>query len=123
MISMMIDPEFISASTHSLAEDNVSQRNPEKQDRHTEKDHVLHRSPPIPGRLELHQDRHGSPILGITKIREPGSSVNDNHRTGTSSIPARRCDSPRAAPVRHIGMPVVELPAEGNVLEGPGVVG
>jgi hypothetical protein len=42
MISMMIDPEFISASTHSLAEDNVSQRNPEKQDRHTEKDHVLH---------------------------------------------------------------------------------
>jgi hypothetical protein len=43
MISMMIDPEFISASTHSLAEDNVSQRNPEKQDRHTQKDHVLHR--------------------------------------------------------------------------------
>jgi hypothetical protein len=43
MISMMIDPEFISASTHSLAEDHVSQRNREKQDRHTKKNHVLHR--------------------------------------------------------------------------------
>jgi hypothetical protein len=43
MISMMIDPKFISASTHPLAENNVGQRNREKQDRHTQINHVLHR--------------------------------------------------------------------------------
>jgi hypothetical protein len=42
MISMMIGPEFIFASAHSLAEMNVSQRNPEEQNRYRKKDCILH---------------------------------------------------------------------------------
>jgi hypothetical protein len=43
MISMMIGSAVIDASTHSLAEDHVSQRHHEKQDRHSQKNRVLHR--------------------------------------------------------------------------------
>jgi len=43
MISMMIGSALIDASAGSLAECDVSQRNHEKQNRHTKKDHVLHR--------------------------------------------------------------------------------
>src|SRR5258706_2712370 len=114
MINIMIGSAFISASTHSLAEADIGKRNQEKQNRHTKKDHVLHRFGSDPAQLELHQNRHGSPILGVTKIRLPTW----DRRTGTPVIPTRRCNPARAAKVRHIGVPVVELPAERNGLAG-----
>jgi hypothetical protein len=42
MISMMIGPEFIFASTHPLAKTHVSQRHGKKENGHTKKDYVLH---------------------------------------------------------------------------------
>jgi hypothetical protein len=46
MINMMIGPALIYASTHSIAEDHVSQRNHKEYNRNRKKDHVLHRKFP-----------------------------------------------------------------------------
>jgi hypothetical protein len=42
MISMMIDPEFISSSTHSLAEIHVRERNHKEENRYSKENRILH---------------------------------------------------------------------------------
>jgi hypothetical protein len=42
MISMMIGSELIFSSTYALAENHVSERHNKKQNRHCEKDRILH---------------------------------------------------------------------------------
>jgi hypothetical protein len=42
MISMMIDPEFISPSTHSLAEIHVGERNHKEENRYSKENRILH---------------------------------------------------------------------------------
>jgi hypothetical protein len=69
MISMMMGSAFIGVSAHALAEMNVRERSHKKQDRYTEENCVLHRVASDPKLLELHEDRHRGPILGVTKIR------------------------------------------------------
>ena len=53
MISMMIDPEFISSSTHSLAEIHVRERNHKEENRYRKENCILHHTF-LPFRLPSH---------------------------------------------------------------------
>jgi hypothetical protein len=53
MISMMIDPEFISSSTHSLAEIHVRERNHKEENRYSKENRILHHTF-LPFRLPSH---------------------------------------------------------------------
>src|ERR1700730_3664384 len=69
--------------------------------------------------LELDENRHGATILGVAEVRLPAC----NRRSGIPIVSARRSNSARTAKVGHVGMPMVKLPAERNVLAGHVVVG
>ncbi len=69
MMSMMIGPEFISASSHALAKNHISKRHRKKYNRHPQENRVLHRQPPQP--LKLNHDINVEELLIAPQIGEP----------------------------------------------------
>jgi hypothetical protein len=67
MISMMIDPEFISSSTHSLAEIHVRERNHKEENRYSKENRVLHHTF-LPFRLPSRHYSDSLQVKSCTKI-------------------------------------------------------
>src|SRR4029077_4106964 len=69
--------------------------------------------------LELDENRHSGAILRVAKIWLKAR----NNRTGSPGVATWRCNSARAAPIGHIGVAMIELPPEGDVLAWHVVIG
>src|SRR5215470_9401631 len=63
--------------------------------------------------LDLHQDRRGHPVLGVSEI---GSPAGDRRPRGPG-VPSGRSDSPGPGEVIDVGVAVVVLHAEGEELD------
>src|SRR5215475_250799 len=63
--------------------------------------------------LDLHQDRRGHTVLGVTEIGSPAG-----HRRGwRAGVPPGGRDASGPGEVRDVGVPVVVLDAEGEELD------
>src|SRR3981189_2639214 len=76
---------------------------------------------------KLYEDRHVQPVLGLAKIWQPGicwraiagrEAAEANEGARRTVVATRRCYTAGTGEVRHIGRPMVVLPAESNVLAG-----